>query len=229
MAKSVLEAYPDSDVSVTIVWESMLGSDTEAAARQSSAIFDDPRVRQFWDPNRRSGITFSRDVFPNMLRDTAASVPDDMPFLQGLKDRAKAPPGSAPLWDVVFLYEKGATWKDRPPKPDHWTKQVAFFGGRTDGTTGLFWRDDFAKPPLESDWYEELTLEMKKLTGKQPTTTTARAEVPTAAESGNSNRARAESSNPPDVTSLASSIEPLREWFNANKDRPRFITLLSPT
>ncbi|MCH7591348.1 MAG: hypothetical protein IH989_01020, partial [Planctomycetes bacterium] len=31
------------------------------------------------------------------------------------------------------------------------------------------------------------------------------------------------------VTALEDSPTPLRNWFNANKDRPRFITLLSPT
>ncbi len=31
------------------------------------------------------------------------------------------------------------------------------------------------------------------------------------------------------ATSLEDSLTPLRSWFNANKDRPRFITLLSPT
>ena len=191
----------------------MLPSDNEAAARESSLIFDDPRVRQFWDPNRRSGTAYSRDTFPNMLRDAAASIPDDMTMLQGLKDRAKAPPESVPLWDVAFLYNKGATWQDQPPQPDHWTKQVLYYGERDDGVTGVFWRNDFARPPVESDWFEELTRGMKKMTGQPPSP----------------KNARTESRNSLEVTELSPSIDPLRDWFNANKERPRFITLLSPT
>jgi hypothetical protein len=32
----------------------------------------------------------------------------------------------------------------------------------------------------------------------------------------------------PVVTSIES-VDPIREWFNASVDRPRFITILSPT
>ena len=213
MAKSVLKAYPDSDISVSIVWEAMLPSDNEAAARESSAIFDDPRVRQFWDPNRLSSIAYSRDVFPKILHDMAGSVPDSMTMLKGLKNRANLPPESSPLWDVAFLYNKGATWNARPAQPAHWTKQLAYYGKDNGEITGMFWRNDFAKPPFDSDWFDELTQGMKQLTGKQPKPNATRGEVPTSAE----------------VTSLGSSIEPLRAWFNANEDRPRFVTLLSPT
>ncbi len=31
------------------------------------------------------------------------------------------------------------------------------------------------------------------------------------------------------ITSLASSLEPLREYFNANKDKLRFLAIVSPT
>jgi len=31
------------------------------------------------------------------------------------------------------------------------------------------------------------------------------------------------------LESLASHLEPLRRWFNAHADRPRFIAILSPT
>ena len=52
---------------------------------------------------------------------------------------------------------------------------------------------------------------------------------PSSRETGASNRSGADTNSPAHVTSLGSSIDPLREWFNANKNRPRFITLLSPT
>ena len=33
----------------------------------------------------------------------------------------------------------------------------------------------------------------------------------------------------PAVTSLEDSLEPLREFFNANASRPRFVAIMSPT
>jgi len=39
----------------------------------------------------------------------------------------------------------------------------------------------------------------------------------------------AKTSNDPRLTSLAASLEPLREHYNAHKDKHRFVALLSPT
>lgn len=39
----------------------------------------------------------------------------------------------------------------------------------------------------------------------------------------------AKTSDDPRLTSLADSLEPLREHFNAHKDKYRFVALLSPT
>ena len=42
-------------------------------------------------------------------------------------------------------------------------------------------------------------------------------------------RVQTKRESPVEVVSLAESLEPLRKHFNANKDKHRFVALLSPT
>ena len=72
--KSIVKDYPDLDIGVHVVWVPMLANDNEAAARKISSMFDDPRVHQYWDPERRSGVAYTRS-FPTMFRDMVASLP----------------------------------------------------------------------------------------------------------------------------------------------------------
>ncbi len=218
MLQSVIEEYPDTDISVNVVWVPMLESDNEAAAREMSKMFTDPRVHQFWDPDRRSGTAYSKDVYPNYVRDMIASLPPDDWLAKMMKDRGERPPENAPLWDVAFFYKAGPTWQDRPPIPVSFIKQLAFYGGQTNGKSGRFCRDDFTKPPFDTDWFVELTNCMKQLTGKEPTRKTAD-------QSTRSGSARPSLS----VASLADSLKPLKDRFNAHKDKTRFVAILSPT
>lgn len=165
VVESAINAYPKADISVIIVWIPMLPSDNEAAARQASSMFDDARVHLLWDANRRSAIAVSRDVFPRWAKDGADSLPRDHTLCESLKSRAGMPPEKRPLWDIVLFYAKGTEWTDGPPKSDHWAKQIAYFGIHEDGTSGLFWRNDFGKEPVASDWRVEVSLGMSRLSG----------------------------------------------------------------
>lgn len=209
MLKSILEGYPKTDISVHVVWVPMLGGDSEDAARKISGMFDDPRVQQYWDPQRLSGTAYARDVFPTMFRDMAASLPDDHAMAAMLKPilnkRAGAAPEQAPLWDTAFFYDKNAVWEKRAPTPSEWIKQIAFMGGRSDGVTGVFWLGDFAKPPVDSDWHVELSKAMKELIGSS------------GSQTGDG------------PTSLGTSLDPLKEHFNSKNGQRRFVALLSPT
>lgn len=181
----------------------MLPGDDKHAADEIGAAITDPRVRQYWDPNRLCGIAYAKHVFPNSPHEMVSSLPQDDNLRDYLKPRLGAPPEKTPMWDIAFLYEAGARWADIPPKPDHWAKQVMFYGKQKDGPTGRFWRDDFAKPPFDSDWHGELA----RWTNR----------------SAPRNRAAMK------VTSLAKSLNPLRNRFNKNREKNRFIALLSPT
>ena len=98
---SVLNAYPDADIQVSIVWIDMLPSDNAEAATKSSAIFDDPRVKQFHDPDRKSGYVIAKDLLYE---------------------------NAGPAWDIYLYYDKDAQWADAPPKPVDWVHQLG--GGR---------------------------------------------------------------------------------------------------
>lgn len=44
--------------------------------------------------------------------------------------------------------------------------RIAYFEMREGGTSGLFWRNDFAKAPVASDWFIEVYNGMTALIGK---------------------------------------------------------------
>ncbi len=174
VVESAVKSYPNADISAIIVWIPMLPSDNEAAAREASRMFDDARVHQFWDTNRRSGIAYARDVFPRWAKDGAEALPPDHTLRESLKSRADTPPEKRPLWDITMFYDKGSDWRDVPPKPEHWTQQIVYFGKQEDGTSGLFWRNDFGKAPVASDWLVEVSKGMTVLFGERTTASESR-------------------------------------------------------
>ena len=95
--RSITEDFPHADISVSIVWIEMLPEDTEAGAEGSALVIDDPRVRHFHDPARRSGQAI------------AASL--------GWKDYV--------AWDIYLFYEAGSRWLDGPPTPAHFAHQLS--------------------------------------------------------------------------------------------------------
>ncbi len=177
-AKAILQeavrAYPDDDLSVLVVWEPMLGPDNLAAARESAAIFDDPRVHQCWDPGRLSGITYSTKVFPNRFEQIAAAMPADH-FMKGrFSKAAEVSPERVPMWDFALFYPPGVEWRGDPPRSSNFVRQLAI-AMTSDGTTsGTLLVDDFNRPPVESDWFDEVRREMATLMGaerRKPATT----------------------------------------------------------
>jgi len=94
--RSIVEGFPHADVSASIVWINMLPKDTEAGAGRSARIINDPRVRHFHDPAKRSGQAI------------AASL--------GWTDYV--------AWDIYLFYEAGRRWLDGPPAPTHFAHQL---------------------------------------------------------------------------------------------------------
>ena len=80
-----------------IIWTPMLATDNFEAANQREITFSDPRVKQFWDPDRILGRLLSR--------------------ILSLK---------APIaWDVYLLYSSDHAWDtELPPMPDFWMHQL---------------------------------------------------------------------------------------------------------
>ncbi|MEE8458482.1 MAG: PDZ domain-containing protein [Phycisphaerales bacterium] len=159
-----VEAYPDEDLSVLVIWEPMLGSDNEAAARDSATIFDDPRVHQFWDADRLSGITYSTEVYPERLRQIADAMPPDHFLKDHCVRNADASPGQVPMWDFAVFYPAGGEWTETPPASSGFIRQLAIFK-TPQGTSATLLTDDFTRPPFKSDWYDEVRREMTMLLG----------------------------------------------------------------
>ena len=75
----------------------MLPEDTEATARHSARLFDDPRLRQFYDVERRVGRAIARSL----------GFPDEV------------------AWDIYLFYQKGQIWADSPPMRYAWVHQMS--------------------------------------------------------------------------------------------------------
>ena len=75
----------------------MLPGDSEITAREKAAIFNDPRVRQFWDPGQLSGKAVAEAL--------------------GYKGRV--------AWDIYLFYTPGSKWDEYPPEPAGWMHQIS--------------------------------------------------------------------------------------------------------
>ena len=167
MQKEIVKDAPNAAVSVEVVWISMLPTDTEESARNSARMFRDPRIRQFYDGDRRLGIAYVKDVFPDCIRDALTVLPADHELRPRLEEVAASPDQEFALWDAVFAYPPDSEWRESVPRPSSWSKQMAFWGpGEDGGPTGTFWRNDCAQLPVKSDWAVEVWTMLK---GTNPT------------------------------------------------------------
>ena len=75
----------------------MLRGDSETTAKEKAVIFNDPRVRQFWDPDQLSGKVVAETL--------------------GYKGRV--------AWDIYLFYAPGEEWIQHPPHPADWMHQIS--------------------------------------------------------------------------------------------------------
>lgn len=102
--KSVLQDFPKTDISISIVWIQMPGfNDNKDTASQIAQTLNDPRVEHFYDPLKT-----------HLVGQT---------FAKGLLNE-----GRGPAWDIYLFYKKGDQWSDLPPRPVEWLHQLG--GGR---------------------------------------------------------------------------------------------------
>jgi hypothetical protein len=92
----VLEEIDNGDLKLYAVWEPILRTDNEPAARKATALLDDPRVEHFWVGTRDVGRMFQDPI-----------------QLSG-----------EPAWDVYLVYTKGVVWNQSPPEPDYFMHQL---------------------------------------------------------------------------------------------------------
>ncbi len=97
MQSAVLDTMPDLSLRMYVAWVPILPEDSEAAARESSALVPDARASHFWDAER--------------------AMPPLFAPLLGLPD-------GWPAWDVYLAYGRGVQWDDVPPAPSFWHHQL---------------------------------------------------------------------------------------------------------
>ncbi|TAN33916.1 hypothetical protein EPN29_04595 [bacterium] len=83
MRSNILERYPSSVVRVYVVWFDTLPADSRGLVDRK--VLNDPRVANYYDPNRVVGSWF-----------------------------AKHTGGGGIVWDAYFLYGADASWSDEP-------------------------------------------------------------------------------------------------------------------
>jgi copper chaperone CopZ len=139
---------------IFVVWAKVLPEDDEAAARTSSALFDS-RVRQYYDPARRAGTAFRKDIYPEAVAQMRRSLPTGHLLTQRFASRDPA----QPEWDIYLFFGPDAEWKMKPPLPARFLRQVM----RLDKRSSVLWKNDYAQPPFEGSLAEELRKEAAAL------------------------------------------------------------------
>jgi hypothetical protein len=96
----VQEIFEENESNIlhgAIIWTPMLVTDSLDAANQRAIKFSDPRIQQFWDPERILGRLLSRTL---NLKESIA-------------------------WDVYLIYPPNHIWDtELPPTPEFWMHQL---------------------------------------------------------------------------------------------------------
>lgn len=148
--KSISDRFAASGVYAIVVWEPMVQSDNEAAARSSSAVFAGAAATQFYDPQRKTGWAFQNEQFANKWDQLDAALPADHWFRKAHQGESK--PAPAPEWDLYMLYKPGVRWDERTPKPDAFIRHI----GRDATGQSCYFRDGFTAGPQRGDLYQAM-------------------------------------------------------------------------
>jgi hypothetical protein len=105
---SLLAAHPEAGVRVLVIWLPVIASDTGPPTDEVRAPLRDPRVIEFWDPNRWAS--------PRMMERAARTM----------RDRGEAPEFNphAIAWDLIALYPAGIPWEEPFPAATWWSGPV---------------------------------------------------------------------------------------------------------
>jgi hypothetical protein len=150
----------DESVRLFIVWAPMLAPDDEAAAREAVSLFAGMSVVQFYDPERRVGEAFRKEVFPRAADEMRQSLPSGHYLEESLAGRSN----EVPEWDVYMFFTTATLWNSAAPRPIHWVRQIARVRKDEEGLISVMWKDSYALPPKEgrlADQLKEIATEIK--------------------------------------------------------------------
>ena len=104
---SALEGVLDQahgPLSVWVIWESVLPTDSRPPDANTVGLLDDRRVRQFWDPGHLASTA---------LRDGMRAHPTGIPITR----QRRHDDADDTLWDAVALFSPAARWAETMPAP----------------------------------------------------------------------------------------------------------------
>jgi hypothetical protein len=130
----------------------MLEMDTEEAARAAVQLFSGPPVIQFYDPERRVGKAFRKDVFPRPADEMRQSLPPGH-YLEAL---LKGHSNDVPEWDIYMFFDVAAVWISATPRPAHWVRQIARVQMGEEGLVSVMWKNSYAALPIEGELTDQL-------------------------------------------------------------------------
>ena len=98
----MLEKIKSDQLKIFVVWTPAYPGDSRDKAEKAASTVADERATHFWDGTRKLGDRYREVlVLPEQVH-TA--------------------------WDVYVTFDRGAEWKDAPPKPDVWMHQLSGVG-----------------------------------------------------------------------------------------------------
>lgn len=108
----VLESHADAPLTVFAVWQPILPTDWGRPGTRPLHRLDDPRVRQYWDPDHSVALELLNAGEANCCYDKG--VP----------------------WDLMAVFESGSLWGDSLPKPVLFDGIIMDVVGRFEGLLG---------------------------------------------------------------------------------------------
>ena len=95
--EQVLDEIKDPSLRVYVIWEPILGRDSERTSRAAATLIPGPRAVQFWSGSSAVGKLFQAPI--HLTGETA--------------------------WDVYLLYARGQRWEASVPKPRFFMHQLS--------------------------------------------------------------------------------------------------------
>jgi hypothetical protein len=155
--KEIIDATSNTNLAIYFVWMPMVPSDKNPGALDIAKMLGDHRTTHFHDPKRSVGIALERDHFEQFARELVATLPRDHSLHKTIGERLKRPASERPVWDAVLLYQPGAEWTTRSPKPDWAGRQIDFYSDSESGEpTGVILKLGDKLPPKPTGWFIEM-------------------------------------------------------------------------
>ena len=127
MQQEILAKNRSSEISVYVVWLSMLSGDTQDRLSEAEERLDDPRVTHFWDEERSLGRWVKENVLTSFTeRDwVSGEAPGAGLSVQEIEQiKGGQPLQEDIVWDAYLLYGGEARWDETPEPLVGWGSTV---------------------------------------------------------------------------------------------------------